>query len=437
MEEEMAAVGRKEGEQGQDFSAVEGLLALQGGGVNIKSSDAKSPAVNSIFSTATATQYGTFITTTGLEFIKNDKGEFVLLTNNGNGQTNLGTQGEQQRQFVNVSTSIGTLEEFKSNSDWNIYRERLEQYFSANFIEADRQVSVLITAIGPGTYKALRDLCDPILPQNKTYDEICEILNRHYAPRVSVYKERKKFYNLQQANGETVSQWYARVKKGAVYCEYGAELEGQPRNKFVTGMREGKTLDRIFEESHRTTLREILEIALKREAALQVSTTMEHNRMRDQIRQQQVNFKKGGETTAKHSVRSSDQKREQTVKRTCNHCGGINHKYSTCIYKTYKCKNCNKIGHLIKVCKEPRSSSAHYIEENGCDINYDESVVANLYKVETSRSVSVPPIIVTVKVEGVSIPMEVDSGAGVSVIPKYIYISSISQNMLCKIVGEF
>ena len=117
MEEEMAAVGRKEGEQGQDSSAVEGLLALQGGGVNTKSSDAKSPAVNSILSTATATQYGTFITTTGLEFIKNDKGEFVLLTNNGNGQTNLGTQGEQQRQFVNVSTSIGTLEEFKSNSD--------------------------------------------------------------------------------------------------------------------------------------------------------------------------------------------------------------------------------------------------------------------------------------------------------------------------------
>ena len=119
-------------------------------------------------------------------------------------------------------------------------------------------------------------------------------MNRHYAPRASVYKERKKFYDLQQANGETVNQLYARVKKGAVYCEYGAELEGRLRDKFVTGMREGKTLDRIFEESHRTTLREILEIALKREAALQVSTTMEVNRMRDQIRQQQVNSKKGG-----------------------------------------------------------------------------------------------------------------------------------------------
>ena len=116
MEDEMAAVGRKKGEQGQDSLAVEGLLALQGGGVNTKSSDAKSPAVNSILSTATATQCGTFITT-GLEFIKNDKGKFVLLTNNGNGQTNLGTQGEQKRQFVNKSTSIGTLEEFKSNSD--------------------------------------------------------------------------------------------------------------------------------------------------------------------------------------------------------------------------------------------------------------------------------------------------------------------------------
>lgn len=100
----------------------------------------------------------------------------------------------------------------------------------------------------------------------KRHKELCDILRKHYSPRISVYKE------LRQNRGETINQWYARIKKGAVQCEFGNELEGRLKDQFITGMREGKILDRIFDESSTVTLRDIFDIALKKEAAIAVST---------------------------------------------------------------------------------------------------------------------------------------------------------------------
>ena len=65
---------------------------------------------------------------------------------------------------IKVITNIGALIEFRIGEDWELYQERLEQYFVANFVEEQRQVSVLLTLIGPDTYKILRDLCHPVLP---------------------------------------------------------------------------------------------------------------------------------------------------------------------------------------------------------------------------------------------------------------------------------
>ena len=162
----------------------------------------------------TPTGYGTFKTVEGQEFINNEAGEYVevILQNQAQNQNGV-PPGQSQQSVINVSAGIGTLEEFKSNCDWSIYSERLEQYFNANYVDEARKVSVLITVIGPEVYKTLRDLCDPVLPQNKTYAELCEILRKHFSPQISVFKERRIFYELKQQVNETISQWCARVKE--------------------------------------------------------------------------------------------------------------------------------------------------------------------------------------------------------------------------------
>ena len=75
--------------------------------------------------------------------------------------------------------------------------ERLEQFLFANDIgqcavnaseavkgAADRKkVAVIISVIGSSTYNILRDLCSPAKPNDKSFTEICQLLQTHYKPR--------------------------------------------------------------------------------------------------------------------------------------------------------------------------------------------------------------------------------------------------------------
>ena len=85
----------------------------------------------------------------------------------------------------------------------------------------ERKVAVLIILVGQEAYKILKDLCDPVLPESRSYEELCEILKKEFAPRVSIFKERIEFYYLKQAEKESVHEWFARIKSKASNCKLG------------------------------------------------------------------------------------------------------------------------------------------------------------------------------------------------------------------------
>lgn len=116
---------------------------------------------------------------------------------------------------MNFYNAIGTLAEFKMDEDWCLYQEHLDGYFLANNIQGDRKVALLITLIGQEAYKILTDLCDPILPAQKEYGDLCELLQAQFSKRVSVYKERIEFYEIRQNEDDNISQWFLRVKNQA------------------------------------------------------------------------------------------------------------------------------------------------------------------------------------------------------------------------------
>ena len=68
-----------------------------------------------------------------------------------------------------AAVTLGRIEEFnKELDDWPEYKERLDQYFKANGLDAEeqaeRRVAVFFTVIGGSTYKLLRSLYTPELP---------------------------------------------------------------------------------------------------------------------------------------------------------------------------------------------------------------------------------------------------------------------------------
>jgi hypothetical protein len=107
--------------------------------------------------------------------------------------------------------------------------------------------------------------------------------------------------------------------------------------------------------------------------------------------------------------------------KTCSRCNGTNHNAGICRYKSYKCNTCNKIGHLSRACTNkvhsirPSTEISHEYNVNAVPT---ESDYFNMYNVKSSNSL---PYTININIENSEICMEIDTGAGVSVIPEYLY----------------
>ncbi|XP_050091998.1 uncharacterized protein LOC126575374 [Anopheles aquasalis] len=167
---------------------------------------------------------------------------------------------------------VGTIPEFTVElDDWNVYYERLEQFFEVNEIAPEKRSAFLISCIGSQAYKSLRDLCHPALPKDRPFEELCELLRKQFSPQVAIFRERTHFYNATQSVGENVTQWYGRLKKLSVDCKFGSNLEAVLLDKFITGLRPGQVLDRLCEENETLRLEQALDIAINKECAVKES----------------------------------------------------------------------------------------------------------------------------------------------------------------------
>ena len=119
----------------------------------------------------------------------------------------------------------------------------------------------------------------------------------------------------------------------------------------------------------------------------------------------------------------------------CKHCGRKNHDAERCYHRSAKCHTCGVMGHIAPICKAPRKASQgprgkirpharnseaeHYLTPHCDDADDEDSPqeVLGMFNVHQISGTSPTPIIVSLEVEGKQIPMEVDTGAGVSIIP--------------------
>ena len=325
-------------------------------------------------------------------------------------------RSKNEEPKIKFHSTIGSLSEFRIGEDWEIYETRLTQYFIANDVPEEKMVATLITLIGSDAFKILNDLCDPIPPYNKTFKELCGILKKQFAPKIAIYKERLEFYNLTQGENESVNQWFARVKSKAVNCKFGTILNEILKDRFVTGLRRGQILDRVCEADHTTELETLVDIAQKKEAAVLFS-----KQASTPIHQIQYTTKEGTGAKKKNPTQVNKKgTKAQNKDSTCNHCGGTQHDFGKCKYREYKCKICKKLGHLARICRNKTSNSkeTHFMG------NFDEhedigSKFVNMFHIENDENVE--PSIIQIHIGGVPIKVEIDSGAGKSIMPEDLF----------------
>lgn len=164
---------------------------------------------------------------------------------------------------------VGSIPPFNQYSDnWDTYAEILDQFFIVNSIDDEKKTAFLISCMGAETYKTLRDLCNPFLPKDKSFDELAELLKKQFSPQIAIFRERTNFYEAKQNVGENVISFYGRLKKLSVDCKFGGHLEAVLLDKFITGLRPGQVLDRLCEEDDSLTLQQAVDIAMNKECAL-------------------------------------------------------------------------------------------------------------------------------------------------------------------------
>lgn len=70
------------------------------------------------------------------------------------------------------------------------------------------------------TYGLLRSLIAPVKPGTMKYDEIVSTLQTHFTPKPIVIAERFRFHKRYQAEGESIAQYVAVLKRLVEHCEF-------------------------------------------------------------------------------------------------------------------------------------------------------------------------------------------------------------------------
>lgn len=134
-----------------------------------------------------------------------------------------------------MATIIGQVDTFEETREqWTTYVERFEHFVKANYISDEKKV--FLSVMGASTYGLLHSLMAPVKPGTRTYGEIVNTLQAHFNPRPIVIAERFKFHKRNQAEGESIAQYVAVLKKLAEHCKFGDNLNDAVRDGFVCGL---------------------------------------------------------------------------------------------------------------------------------------------------------------------------------------------------------
>ena len=115
--------------------------------------------------------------------------------------------------------TFGHISEFVVEDERiSAYLERVELYFKANDIAAEKKVAIFLSGIGAKTYTELRSLVAPAQPKDKSFAELKTLLKAHYDPKPLVTTERFLFYRRDQAAEQSVSEFLVELRRLASHC---------------------------------------------------------------------------------------------------------------------------------------------------------------------------------------------------------------------------
>ena len=218
---------------------------------------------------------------------------------------------------------IGQVEPFEPGTDdWQLYTERLEQFFAANEIPDGKKKAVFLTVIGTKAYSLLRNLLAPTKPDERSYSQLVEVMKQHLDPKPLVIAERFRFHRRTQKEGESVAQYLAELRKLSERCAFRDYLDEALRDRLVCGLQSEAIQRRLLAEAD-LTLKKALEIAQGMEAANKQASELQATSRVD----------------TEHIHRLAV-KEDEPLKVPCYRCGRNGHSPDKCYFRLRTCHAC-------------------------------------------------------------------------------------------------
>uniref|UniRef100_A0A914UHL0 Retrotransposon gag domain-containing protein n=1 Tax=Plectus sambesii TaxID=2011161 RepID=A0A914UHL0_9BILA len=184
-----------------------------------------------------------------------------------------GATAATSRPLSASQRSTALPQPFQSTREsWTHYEERLEIHFELNGISDDRQkVLHLLAAVGSEVYAKVANMCAPVKPRDKPFDEVRAKLKAYFSSKRILLYERRAFYLRSQKEGESLAEYDNALRALADSCDFGVMLDDMLRDRFVLGLRSQEAITRIATEpidaQHPLTYQRAIDIATSLEVA--------------------------------------------------------------------------------------------------------------------------------------------------------------------------
>ena len=220
------------------------------------------------------------------------------------------------------------------------------------------------------------------------------------------------FHTRTQKPGEKISEFVAQLRKLSEHCEFGETLEDMLRDRLVCGCRDHHLQCKLLAESD-LNFEKAFKIAKAAETAEKEARDLQETPAA------QIVLTMKGMYAKAHVRKSPSQPQGKSTSRSpiCYRCGA-KHKATECRFKDAECNFCKKKGHIAKVCRSKLKMQKSETHQMPAEDNPDPQEYSLFYTQGCNRSL---PILITLKVNGVDLTMELDTGATLSLISEKSY----------------
>lgn len=224
-----------------------------------------------------------------------------------------------------ATTILSRLDPFDcANGDLDYYLEQFDNFLALNAIEAEtKKVPLFISCIGQDGYMILKEVCAPLDPREKQFEELIALLHEYLA--------RKKFYGRNQHSGEILGAYINELKCLSTKCNFGLFAKDALRDRIACGKLPESDSNAIANKPNKPA----------------------------QVKPAPVS------------------KQVEPKQQQCKICG-YPHQASECPYRNASCHACGRKGHIATVCRDkadqgqsqPRATQVHvHVQQNAATLN--------------------------------------------------------------------